>query len=125
MCAVELRWNLQVRSSKPDPLGADIVHVSEDCRDGASLAGRFGFPGGKGKMLDKKLVDAIIDGKYLDCRGAEWSLRLAFTRGHGGSLLRRIHGVEKVNRRQSQKHSQNTTPPQTGEEWGHPRGREA
>src|SRR3989441_5926333 len=27
--AVELWWNLQVRSCKPDPLGADIVHVRE------------------------------------------------------------------------------------------------
>jgi hypothetical protein len=96
MCAVEQPWNFQVRSGEPDPLGADIVHVSEDGRDGASLAGWFGFPGGRVKMFDKKLVDAIIDRKYLACCGAEWSLRLECTRGHGGSLLRKIHGGVKV-----------------------------
>src|SRR5208337_1896435 len=36
--AVELGWNLQVRSGKPDPLAADIVHVREDRRNGADLA---------------------------------------------------------------------------------------
>jgi hypothetical protein len=39
--AVELWWNLQVRSCKPDPLGPDIVHLREDRRNGAGLAGRF------------------------------------------------------------------------------------
>jgi hypothetical protein len=43
--AVELRWNVQVRSCKPDPLGADIVNMREDRRNGADLAGRFGSPG--------------------------------------------------------------------------------
>ncbi len=44
--AVELSWNLQVRSCKPDPLGADIVHVREDRCSRAGLAGRFntGYP---------------------------------------------------------------------------------
>src|SRR5437870_5168976 len=28
--AIELWWDLQVRSCKPDPLAADIVHVRED-----------------------------------------------------------------------------------------------
>ena len=40
--AVELGWNLQVRSSKPDPFAADIVRVREDRSNGADLAGRFG-----------------------------------------------------------------------------------
>src|SRR5438270_1295233 len=44
--AVELRWNLQMRSCKPDPLGADIMHVREDGSNGSGLAGRFGAPGG-------------------------------------------------------------------------------
>jgi hypothetical protein len=61
--AVELSWNFQVRSCKPDPLAADIVHVREDRRNGADLAGRFGSPGGRAKMFDKHLVDAIIGGK--------------------------------------------------------------
>src|SRR5579872_5625992 len=51
--AIELSWNLQVRSCKPDPLGADIVHVREDRRNGAGFAGRFCSPGGGGKMFDK------------------------------------------------------------------------
>src|SRR5271163_1488062 len=42
----KLSWNLQVRSCKPDPLAADVVHVREDRRDGADLAVRFGSPGG-------------------------------------------------------------------------------
>jgi hypothetical protein len=74
--AVELSWNLQVRSCKPDPLGADIVHVREDRRNGADPAGRFGSPGGRVEMLDKNLVHAIIGGKDLDCGSAEWSVNL-------------------------------------------------
>src|SRR5437667_397642 len=33
--ALELSWNLQVRSCQPGPLRADIVHVREDRRNGA------------------------------------------------------------------------------------------
>jgi hypothetical protein len=65
--AVKLRWNLQVRSRKPDPLGADIVHVREDRRNGTGVTGRFGwrfrFPGGRIKVFEKKLVHALVDGK--------------------------------------------------------------
>ena len=85
--AVELWWNLQVRSCKPDPLGADIVHVREDRRNGAGLAERFGSPGGKVKMFDKNLVHAIIGGKDLDCGSAELSVNLVLTCGHGSLLL--------------------------------------
>src|SRR6266487_3049627 len=89
--AVELSWNLHVRSCKPDPLGADIVHVREDRRNGADLAGRFGSPGGRVKMFDKNLVDAIIGGKDLDCGlaqlSAKSSVNLVLTRGHGSPLL--------------------------------------
>src|SRR5208337_1525530 len=85
--AVELSWNLQVRRCKPDPLGADIVHVREDRRNGAGLAGRFGSPGGRVKMFDKNLVHAIIGGKDLDCGSAELSVNLVLTRGHGSLLL--------------------------------------
>ena len=56
--AVELCRDLQMRSCKPDPLGADIVHVREDRRNGAGLAVRSGSPGGRVKMFDKNLVDA-------------------------------------------------------------------
>src|SRR2546426_521800 len=97
--AVELWWNLQVRSCKPDPLAADIVHVREDRRNGADVvfAGRFGCrrsgtPGGRVKMFDKNLVDAIVGekdpgGKVLDCGSAELSVNLGLTRGHGSLLL--------------------------------------
>ncbi len=85
--AVELGWNLQVRSCKPDPLAADIVQVREDRRNGADFAGRFGSPGGRVKMFDKNLVYPIIGGKNLDCGSAELSLNLVLTRGHGSLLL--------------------------------------
>src|SRR6266851_5569840 len=86
--AVELCWNLQMRSCKPDPLAADIVHVREDRRNdtGAGLAGRFGSPSGRVKMFDENLVHAIIGGKDLG-GSAELSVNLGLTRGHGCVLL--------------------------------------
>jgi hypothetical protein len=84
--AVELGWNLQVRSCKSDPLGADIVHVREDRRDGVGFAGRFGSPGGRVKMFDKSLVRAIVGGKDPDCGSAELSVNPVLTRGHGSLL---------------------------------------
>src|SRR5260370_9473813 len=85
--AVELSWNLQVRSRKPDPLAADIVHVREDRRHGAGLPGRFGSPRGRVKMFDKNLVHAIIVGTDLARGSAELSVNLVLTRGHGSLLL--------------------------------------
>src|SRR5882757_7934673 len=89
--AVELGWDLQVRSCEPDPLGADVVHVGEDRCDAADVAGRFGWrfcsPGGRVKMFDKNLVHAIIGGKDLDCGAAELSVNLGLTRGHGSYSL--------------------------------------
>jgi len=90
--AVELSWNLQVRSCKPHPLGADIVHVREDRRNGADLPGRFGSPGAKVKMFDKNLVHPLIGGKDLDGGSAQLrvnllSVNLRLTRGHGSLLL--------------------------------------
>jgi len=81
--AVELWWNLEVRSCQPDPLGADIVHMREDRDNGAGLAGRFGPPGGRVKMFDENLVYAIVRGKDLDCGSAELTVNLVLTRGHG------------------------------------------
>jgi hypothetical protein len=85
--AVELWWNFQVRSGKPDPLGADIVHVREDRCNGADFAGRFGSPGGRVQMFDKNLIHAIIGGKDLDCGSVELSVNLVLTRGHGSLFL--------------------------------------
>src|SRR5882724_2316168 len=79
--AVELSWNLQVRSCKPDPLAADIVHVREDRRNGADLAGRFGSPGGRIKLFDKNLVHALVGGKDLHCGSAQLRVNLRLTRG--------------------------------------------
>ncbi len=86
MRAIELRWNLQVGSSKPDPLTADIVHVREDCRNGADVAGRFGCPGVSGQMLDKELVEALVSGKDPGGGPAEISVDLGLTGSHGSLL---------------------------------------
>ncbi len=78
---MELWWNFQVRSSKPDPLGTNVMHVREDSRNGAGLAGRFGSPGGWVKMFDQNLVYAIVGGKDPDCGLAELSVNLVLKRG--------------------------------------------
>jgi hypothetical protein len=80
--AIELRRRLQVRSRQPDPLGSDVVHVHEDRRNGAGLAGRFGFPGDWVQMFDENLIHAFISRKDLDCGSAELSANLVLTRGH-------------------------------------------
>jgi hypothetical protein len=87
VCAVELSCNLPVRSRKPDPLAADIVHVREDRYDGADLARRFGRPGGRVKRCDKNLVHAIMGGKDLDCGSANLNMDSGLTSGHGSLLL--------------------------------------
>jgi hypothetical protein len=61
--------------------------VREDRRNGAGLAGRFGSPGGRVKMFDKNLVDAIVGGKDPDCGSAELRVSIVLTRGHGSLLL--------------------------------------
>jgi len=81
--AVELSWNLQVRSGKPDPLNAHVVHVCEDRGNGAGLDGRFGSPSARVEMFDKHLVHALIGGKDPDCGSAELSVNLVLVRGHG------------------------------------------
>src|SRR6266851_28976 len=92
--AVELSWNLQMRSCKPDPLAAYIVYVGEDRGDGtgARRAGRFGCrrsgpPGAGVKMFDKNLVHALIGDKNLHCCSANFSVNTVltigvWTRGH-------------------------------------------
>lgn len=92
--ALELSWKLEVRGGKPDPLGADVVHVREDGRNSADLAGRFGFPGGRVKILDENLVHAIVGGKNPDRGSPELGVdflhvNLVLTRGHGSVLLNR------------------------------------
>ncbi len=87
MSAVELWWDLQVRSSKPDPLAADIVHVGKDRRNTAGVARRFSSPGRRVEMFDEDLVDAIVGSKDLDCGLAEFRVHLGLTCSHGSLLL--------------------------------------
>ena len=87
--ALELSRNLQVRSCKPDPLNADVVHVREDRDNGAGLAGRFGFPGTRVEMFDKHLIHALIGGKDLDRGPAELCVNVVSRRGHVSALLAR------------------------------------
>ena len=68
-----------MRRRKPHPLAAHIVHVREDRRNAARVAGRVGCrwfsgPGGRVQMFDKHLVHAIVGGKCLGRGSAELSL---------------------------------------------------
>jgi hypothetical protein len=54
------------------------VHVRDDGRNGADLAGWFGSPCGRVQMFDQNLVYAIIRAKNLNCGSGE----LSMTRGH-------------------------------------------
>ena len=76
-----------MRRGKPDPLGADIVHVSENRRNRASIAGRLRVPDDRVKMFDEKLVHAIVCGKDLDRGSTELSVNLSWSRRHGSQLL--------------------------------------
>jgi hypothetical protein len=96
---VELWWNLQVRSRKPDPLGADIVHVREDRRNAADAAGRFGSPRGSVELFDEKLVHAIIRGKNLLRGSPELRVNLVLTSSHGFLLPDPITDLSLIYRR--------------------------
>jgi hypothetical protein len=80
---VELCRNLQVRRRKPDPLGADIVHMREDRRNRANFARWSRSPRLRGKMFEKNLVDAVVDGKDLGRGSAGLKMNLVSTRSHG------------------------------------------
>ena len=76
-----------MRGGEPDPLGADVVHVGEDCRDGTDVGWRFcwwfRFPGGGVEMFDEVLVHAIVGGKDLDCGWTELRVSFVLKLGHG------------------------------------------
>jgi hypothetical protein len=80
-----------VRSCKPDPLCADIVHVREDGGDGADLARRFGGPGGRVEMFDEDLIHAFVCRKNPEGGSTELSANLGLTRGHSSLLLDRSY----------------------------------
>jgi hypothetical protein len=90
LCAagtLELSYNFQVRSCKPDPLGADIVDVGKNRCDRANLAWRFRCPCRWVKMRDKDLVHALIGGEDLHGGSAQLSLKLGLWSTHGTLLL--------------------------------------
>jgi hypothetical protein len=97
--AVQLSRHLQVRSCKPNPLGADIVHVRENRRNGAGVARQFGSPDSRVKIFDNHLVHALIGGKDLDCGSAELSVNLGLRRGHGPVTPFRVEYNPGWNRR--------------------------
>ncbi|AXC11016.1 hypothetical protein ACPOL_1670 [Acidisarcina polymorpha] len=84
MRPVELQWDFQVGSREPDPLAAHIVHVREDCGDGAHIAGRSSSPGSRVKVLDNTLIHPLIRGEGLDGTSTEQILKmnLALTGRH-------------------------------------------
>ncbi len=63
---VEQRRHVEMRSVEPHPLAANIVHVGENGRDGAGVAGWFRFPGERVEMFDDRLIEAIVRGKHLN-----------------------------------------------------------
>jgi len=64
--AVELWWNLQMRSCKPDPLAATLCMWLKIAVMVRTLPGRLGSPGFRVKMFDKNLVHAITGGEDLN-----------------------------------------------------------
>ena len=55
------------------------MHVREDRRNSADVAGRFSSPDGRIKAFDQKLVNAIIGGKDLDRGSAKLRVGLLLT----------------------------------------------
>jgi hypothetical protein len=74
-----------VGSCEPDPLGADVVHVGEDCGDGADVAERFGLPCGGIEMLDEELVQMVVQGEDVCGISVEVRVALSLTLGHGSA----------------------------------------
>jgi len=84
-----------MRSGKPDPLAADVVHVGEDGGDGADVAGRFycrlRSPRRRVEVFDYELVHALVGGKDLEggmseIRGIHWLGKFRLTGAHRWTL---------------------------------------
>ncbi len=70
--AIELRGQFEMRRGEPQPLAADVVHVSEHRRDCARVtAGRLCPPSLRIQMLEDELVHPVIDGIGLEQRLAK------------------------------------------------------
>ena len=83
VCAVELCRNFHVGSGQPDPLGAHIVHVGKDRRDGTDITRRFGTPCVRFEMFDKDLIQAVVGSKHPGCGWSEARINFfVLTRGH-------------------------------------------
>lgn len=76
---IKLRGNFQVRSRKPHPLAANIVHMRKNRHDGADSTGRLGSPRGRIEMFDKNLVHALIGGKHLNRSPADLAVDFGLT----------------------------------------------
>jgi hypothetical protein len=79
--AIQQRRNLQVRSRKPHPLAANIVHMRKDRRNAPNLTGRLRPPRARVKMLDKTLVHSIISSKHLNRSPIKLSVNLLLAHG--------------------------------------------
>jgi hypothetical protein len=79
---VKLHRNLQMRSRKPHPLTADVMHMRKDRRNRANPAWRLCSPSPSVETFDEHLVHAIVRRKDLYRRSAESSVNLMWTHGH-------------------------------------------
>jgi hypothetical protein len=80
---IEQHRNLQMRSRKPHPLAANIVHMRKDRSNAANVTGRFRPPRTRVKMLNKTLVHPIISSKHPNCCWSNLSVNLMSTSSHG------------------------------------------
>jgi hypothetical protein len=77
-----------MRSGKPDPLAAHIVHVCEDRRNAADVVAevvadivcRLSLPRIRVQIFDKHLVHALIGSKDPGCGPPKLSVKLGFVR---------------------------------------------
>jgi hypothetical protein len=63
------------------------VHVREDGRDRADLAGWLGFPNRGIKIRDQNLVQEIVRGKDPNCGLGKLNVNLASAHSHNSTLL--------------------------------------
>jgi hypothetical protein len=63
------------------------VHVRENGRNGADLAGRFRFPDRRVKMLNEHLVQSFVNSKNLHCGVTELRVGFGLTLDHSFALL--------------------------------------
>lgn len=68
-CAIEFSGQLNMRRGEPQPLAPDIMHMSEDRRDGARITtGRLRPPGAGIQVLEDELIHPLINGVVFQQR---------------------------------------------------------